>query len=51
MSDELVSDEVWSQVLEEFEDCVPCEPCEPDTCEFGGLCEFMRAYLTPSEAE
>lgn len=51
MGDELVSDGVWAQVLEEFEDCVPCEPCEPSTCEFGGLCEFMRSYLTPSEAE
>ena len=51
MSDELVSDEVWRQLLEEFEGCVPCEPCEPSTCEFGGLCEFVRSCLTPSEAE
>jgi hypothetical protein len=51
MSNELVSDEVWSQVLEEFEDCVPCEPCEPSACEYAELCAFMRAYVTPSEAE
>lgn len=51
MSDELVSDEVLAQVLEEFEDCVPCEPCEPSTCEYADLCAWLRSYLTPSEAE
>lgn len=51
MSDELVSDEIWSQVLEELADCVLCEPCEPSTCEYAALCEFMRACLTPSETE
>lgn len=51
MNDELVSDEVWAQVLEVFEGCVPCEPCVSDTCEFDGLCGLVRAHLTPSEAE
>lgn len=50
MSDELVSDEIWAQVIEELADCVPCEPCEPHSCEYAELCEFMRAYVTPSEA-
>ena len=51
MSDELVSDEVWAQVLEEFGGCVPCEPCEPHTCEYAELCAWLRSHLTHSEAK
>ena len=44
-------DELWEEMLSELREAVPCPASECPTCEYSGLCEYVRACLAESETE